>query len=95
MPKNCPTCNQKTELEPGFYFGTGYVSYGLSVAFFVAYFVGYQLLIGLNIYNGSIIRCLLYAIGFVILIQPLMMRFSRILYIHMFVKYDKDWAKKV
>ena len=28
MPKRCPECNQPYELEVGFWYGTGYVSYG-------------------------------------------------------------------
>jgi uncharacterized protein (DUF983 family) len=30
MPEHCPVCGQRYELQTGFYFGTGYVSYGLS-----------------------------------------------------------------
>ena len=29
MYENCPVCSQKYDLEPGFWYGTGYVSYGL------------------------------------------------------------------
>jgi uncharacterized protein (DUF983 family) len=90
MPTNCPICNQKFELETGFYFGTGYVSYALSVAYIVAYFVAYHILIGLDLYNGSIIRCLIYAIISIILLQPVLMRFSRVLFLHLFVKFDKQ-----
>jgi hypothetical protein len=31
MPENCPVCEQKFDLQTGFYFGTGYVSYGLTI----------------------------------------------------------------
>ncbi|NDC42124.1 MAG: DUF983 domain-containing protein, partial [Chitinophagia bacterium] len=31
MPERCPVCGQKMELQVGFYYGTGYVSYALSV----------------------------------------------------------------
>ena len=30
MPERCPTCNQRFESEPGFYFEAMFVSYGLS-----------------------------------------------------------------
>ena len=39
MNKNCPTCGQRMEIEPGFYYGTAYVSYSLTVAFSVSTFV--------------------------------------------------------
>ena len=32
MHTKCPVCGQYYELEPGFYYGTGYVSYALTVA---------------------------------------------------------------
>jgi uncharacterized protein (DUF983 family) len=33
MVERCSVCGQRTELEPGFFQGTGYVSYGLTVGF--------------------------------------------------------------
>jgi flagellar biosynthesis protein FliQ len=88
MPKNCAHCGQKTELESGFFFGTGYVSYALSVAFLIGYFVAFHLIIGLSIEKETVIPCLISAICVLILIQPWMMRLSRILYLNLFVKYD-------
>jgi uncharacterized protein (DUF983 family) len=92
MPKHCEVCGQKTELESGFFFGTGYVSYALSVAFLIGYFAAFHLLFGLSIQQEqTIINCLISAIVFLILIQPWMMRFSRILYLNLFVSYDSNW----
>src|ERR1043165_4282578 len=48
MNKNCPVCGQPTEKEPGFYYGTGYVSYALSVAISVSTFVAWFVLIGMS-----------------------------------------------
>jgi len=39
MNEKCPVCGQRTELEPGFYYGTAYVSYALTVAFSATTFV--------------------------------------------------------
>ena len=39
MHENCPVCGQPTEIEVGFYYGTGYVSYALSIALLTASFV--------------------------------------------------------
>ena len=94
MPEHCNVCGQKTEIESGFYFGTGYVSYALSVAFLVTYFVAFHIIIGLSIKNGTVIPCLISAIVFLILIQPWMMRISRILYLSMFVGYDENWEER-
>lgn len=89
MPKNCTECGQKMELEPGFYFGTGYVSYGLSVALLAFAFVGYWVLFGLSYFDNSIFIALGVAVGFVLLLQPWIMRISRVLYLYMFVKYKE------
>jgi uncharacterized protein (DUF983 family) len=93
MPKNCAVCGQRTELESGFFFGTGYVSYALSVAFLVAFFVAFHVIIGLSIEKGTVIPCLITAITLLILIQPWMMRLSRILYLNLFVGYDENWEE--
>lgn len=94
MPKECAVCGQPMELETGFYFGTGYVSYALSVAFLIAFFVAYHVLIGLSIYDNSLLICLFSGIGALVLCQPLMMRLSRSLYLSVFVPYDADWKNK-
>ncbi|HYE53862.1 MAG TPA: DUF983 domain-containing protein, partial [Chitinophagaceae bacterium] len=49
MHKYCPVCGQPTEIEVGFYYGTGYVSYALTVALSVASFVAWFVLIGMSV----------------------------------------------
>ena len=49
MHKNCPECGQPTEIEVGFYYGTGYVSYALTVALSVASFVAWYVVIGMSV----------------------------------------------
>ena len=41
MVDNCQVCGQRTQFEPGFYFGTGYVSYALTVGFSIITFVSW------------------------------------------------------
>ena len=48
MHEHCESCGQPTEIEVGFYYGTGYVSYALSVAFTVSTFVAWKVLIGMS-----------------------------------------------
>ncbi|MBY0482631.1 MAG: DUF983 domain-containing protein [Chitinophagaceae bacterium] len=95
MNEHCPFCGQPTELEVGFYYGTGYVSYGLSVAFSVATFVIWKVLIGLSFSVDD--NRILYWMGVNILLllvtQPMQMRLSRSLWLSWFVKYDKDWKE--
>jgi uncharacterized protein (DUF983 family) len=93
MPDRCAVCNQKMELESGFYFGTGYVSYALSVAFFVAWFIAYHVLIGISWKDNSVLVALFTGIVAVICLQPFLMRKARVLYLYMFVRYDADSLK--
>jgi hypothetical protein len=89
MPERCEICGQKMELEVGFYYGTGYVSYGLSVAILGAVFVAYWAIFGLSYLDYSIFYALGASIAVVLLLQPWLMRISRVLYLYGFVKYGK------
>ncbi len=88
MPEHCPECGQKTEIETGFYFGTGYVSYALSVMLFVVNFVLYKLIFGLSFRDNSPYYYLATSITIVVLLQPWLMRMSRVIYLYAFVKYN-------
>lgn len=94
MPEHCTVCGQKLELEVGFYYGTGYVSYALTVALIGALFVAYWLTLGLSYKDNSIFYALGISVGVVLLLQPWLMRISRVLYLWMFVKYGKGAALK-
>lgn len=91
MHTNCPTCGQPTELEVGFYYGTSYVSYALGVAFSVAVFVAYWVLIGISIYDNSLFWYLGINSVLLVVLQPVLMRLSRSLWLSWFVKYDPEW----
>lgn len=95
MPEQCPVCGQRYELQTGFYFGTGFVSYGLSVALLGAVFIAWALTLGLSYKDNSIVFCLIVAITLTILVQPVMQRLSRSIWIAFFVRYDKDWHKHI
>lgn len=94
MPDKCPVCGQKMELEVGFYYGTGYVSYGLSVGLFIFNFIWYWFFIGISYKDYSIFYYLITSIIIVVLLQPWLMRISRVLYLYMFVKYGKGSRMK-
>ena len=87
MPEKCPVCGQPFELEPGFYFGTGYVSYGLSVVFTALSFVLWYLLLGFSIHDNSIYHWLGFNAVALIALQPVLQRLSRSVWIACFVKY--------
>ena len=91
MHDNCPVCGLKFEVEPGFYFGAMYISYAFSVALFATIAVALSVLgdFPISIYAISIVIA-------VIILFPLMFRYSRILFLHLFggIRYDPGRAKK-
>lgn len=91
MNENCSVCNQKTEIEPGFYYGTSYVSYVLAVAFVVAVFIAWYVIIGFSMNDNKVFGCMGTAIVGLIAMQPFLMRLSRSLWLSWFVKYNKNW----
>ena len=94
MPEHCPVCGQKMELEVGFYYGTGYVSYGLSIIIFILVFILYWLILGISYKDNSIFYYLVTSTAVVVLLQPWLMRISRVLYLYLFVKYGKGTVLK-
>lgn len=87
MHDNCPNCGGDLQKEPGFYYGTGYVSYGLSIAIIVAWFVCYWFTLGISIYDNSLFYFLGSAVAIVLFLQPVMMRLSRTIWISIFERY--------
>lgn len=90
MYERCPVCDQKFELETGFWFGTGYVSYALSVALSVATFVAYAVLLGITWRDNSIFYWLIANAIVLAICQPWIMRLSRTIYLYFFVYYDEE-----
>lgn len=91
MPERCPECGQPYELEVGFWYGTGYVSYALSVALSVATFVAWFVLIGMSTDDNRFFWWMGTNIFLLIVLQPWLMRLSRVIYIRFFVKFDPDY----
>lgn len=81
---NCSHCGLKYMLEPSFFYGAMYISYAITVALAVVIFVITHW-IGFGFIAGFIA-----IIVVLILLMPITMRLSRILYINMFVHYEKD-----
>ncbi len=93
MHDNCPVCGQKYDLEAGFWFGTGYVSYALAVAVSVATFIAWVVLIGISTEDNRIFWWLGFNALFLVVTQPWLMRLSRVIYIRIFVRYNEHYEK--
>jgi hypothetical protein len=86
MNPHCATCGQPMEIEVGFYYGTGYVSYALTVAISVAVFVAYWVLLGISIDDNSLYYYLAVNVLTLVVLQPYLMRLSRAIWLSFFVK---------
>ena len=94
MNEKCPVCGQATELEQGFYYGTGYVSYALTVAFSVSTFVAWWVLIGISVDDNRIFWWMGTNAVLMLLLQPYFMRLSRTVWLAIFVKYNVNWKSE-
>lgn len=76
-------------MEPSFFFGAMYVSYAVNVAIGIAVFVICWGFIGVGMLAS-------FAAIFAVLVflMPIILRWSRTLYINMFVSYDPNAADK-
>ena len=93
MNKECPVCGQPTEIEVGFYYGTGYVSYVLSILLCVLSLSLWWVTIGLSVDDNRFFYWLGLNAVFLIVLQPWLMRLSRSIWISWFVKHDPLWKE--
>ena len=87
----CPVCHQITDIEVGFYYGTGYVSYVIALLITIIYFLVWLLTIGFSFRDNRFTLWITSNSLMLVGLQPWLMRFSRVLWLSWFVKYDPDW----
>lgn len=90
MNKSCDCCGQKYEPETGFYYGAMYVSYGLSILlmFIPAGIMNF-------VFDASFTVQIATIIGIYIFTFPLLFRWSRNIWLSMFVRFDPDLSDKL
>jgi hypothetical protein len=83
MNEDCDQCGLHYELEPGFFYGSMYVSYAFNIAWFVTVWVATSVLF------PEINKMLQFLIVVVVLLAmfPVSYRLSRLLYINFFVRF--------
>ncbi len=87
----CPVCGQPTDIEVGFYYGTGYISYLAALLFTIIYFLLWLALIGFSFSDNRFLIWIISNSVFLVGLQPWLMRFSRIFWLSCFVDYDPEW----
>ncbi len=88
LHKTCSECDLKYMIEPSFFYGAMYVNYGLTVALGVTTFV-----ISKVILDTSLLQAFMAVFVLLLLLAPVNLRLSRILWINMFVKYNSHKKK--
>lgn len=89
MHERCSHCGTKYKIEPSFFFGAMYVSYGLGcgiaiVSFLVAYFL----------LKLSVLSSFFVILGILFVLYPWIVRVSRNIWINFFLHYDKTAVLK-
>lgn len=88
MNEKCSHCGLKYQIEPSFFYGAMYVSYGLNVAISMAAFV-----ITYIFFNSSLKIAFIAILASNVVLFPFVLRWSRNIYINMFVSFDKNLKK--
>ena len=94
MNERCPVCEQPMEIEVGFYYGTGYVSYVLAVALSVGSLVAWWATIGVSLNDNRFFWWMGFNAVLLIVLQPYLMRLSRTIWLSFFVRYNSNWASQ-
>lgn len=86
---HCSKCNTKYRLEPSFFYGAMYISYAVGIAFAVAAYVITNL-----IFQANLKITFIAIVVTLIVFMPIIMRWSRNIWINLFIHYDKSAAIK-
>ena len=88
MNERCSHCNTRYKIEPSFFYGAMYVSYGVGIAFAVAAFVIAFLIVG-----TSLLSTFIAIVVTLIVFMPVIIRISRNIWINFFIHYNKAAIK--
>ncbi|MFJ1329195.1 DUF983 domain-containing protein [Capnocytophaga canimorsus] len=85
MHEKCSHCGLKYKIEPSFFYGAMYVSYGVGVAVAVAAFI-----ISYVFLNAGLKISFITIVAALVVFMPLIMRVSRNIWINIFISYEKE-----
>lgn len=85
MHSSCSNCSFKYEKEPGFFWGSMYVSYAISSFLFLSYSFS-----AVFLFDFSITKTFFTLLFIMLFFVPLIFRFSRILWINLFYNEKKN-----
>ncbi|MFT7334792.1 MAG: hypothetical protein ACI9M1_000685 [Porticoccaceae bacterium] len=88
MNERCGHCGLKYQIEPSFFYGAMYVSYGLNVAVGIVVF-----LLSYLLFASSLKVAFISIIAALFILFPFILRWSRNIYINMFVSYGPKYKQ--
>ena len=88
MHERCSHCNTKYKIEPSFFYGAMYVSYGVGIAVATAAFI-----LAYWAAHFSLFASFMTLVAVLVVLLPLIARVSRNIWINMFLSYDSTKAK--
>lgn len=91
VKEKCPKCELKYSIEPSFYYGSMYVSYGVGIAVAVAVYV-LSLIFGIELSPLGIFTAIVIVL---VLLMPYIGAVSKSIWASIFFKYDKQLANKI
>lgn len=89
MNENCSHCGLHYQIEPSFFYGAMYVSYGITVAIGIAVFILSKVILSFELTQSFVA-----IIVSLIILMPITARLARNIYINMFVHFNKNASKK-
>lgn len=93
MNDRCPVCGQPLDMEPGFYYGTNMISYGLAVLACVGTFALWWTTIGFSLKDNRFFWWMGINAFLLVALQPPLMRISRTVWLAFFVTYSPNWRE--
>lgn len=90
IKEHCSHCKTRYRMEPSFFYGSMYVSYGVGIAFAIAAFV-----ISYIIFESRLMTAFIAIVATLVVFMPVIMRVSRNIWINLFMSYDKELVKKM
>ncbi len=83
MHDKCSNCELVYDLEQGFWYGAMYISYAMGVAVVVSIVVALSVLTNFSVFEKSGVASLV-----LVILMPILFRYSRSLWINIFVRFD-------
>ncbi len=93
MHDHCPVCGQPLEVKKEFYYAPNFLSYAISIFLSLCTFIAWLVFIGFSVNDNRIFWWFAATIVLILLLQPYILRFSRVAWLSFSVPYDANWQQ--